>query len=96
MEAQRSRGNRVARGLGVVIFVIGVVLLGVVFALAAVTFSQLPRLLANSQAGVQGLGMMLLTAAVRAIFLLVMAYVSSLLASKGLELYAAARPEGGS
>ena len=94
MVTQDSGRYAVGRVLGIVIFAIGVVLLIVVFALAAITFGQLARAMANPPSVGPGIPTVLAVAGVRAVFLLVMAYVSSLLASKGLDLFTAAKSEG--
>lgn len=73
------------------IFTIGIALLVLVFVLAVMAFLQLPLIVASDRPAPQGIVTVLAVAAVRAVFLLVMAYVSSLLASKGLDLYAAAK-----
>lgn len=86
--------RRAGRWLGAVIFGAGVALLLVVFVLAAVTFYRLPQLLSSSSSGPRGIALPLAISLVRAVFLLVMAYVSSLLASKGLELLSTANTEG--
>jgi hypothetical protein len=74
-----------------VIFAIGVALLAAVFVLAILTFRQLPQVLASDQPAPQGTLAVLGIAAVRAVFFIVLGYVSSLIASKGLELYSASR-----
>jgi hypothetical protein len=67
-----------------------------VFGLAAVLFAGVPETLATAgRSSPQGLGPALAATAGRALLLLVMAYVSSLLTSKGLDLYVAARPQSG-
>jgi len=80
-----------ARAAGMIIFAIGIALMLLVFVLAAMTFSQLPQLIGGGTAAPQGIVSVLTVAAVRGGLLLVMAYVSSLLASKGLELYAVSK-----
>jgi uncharacterized protein YqhQ len=80
-----------ARSVGILIFTIGIALLVLVFVLAVMAFLQLPLIVASDRPAPQGIVTVLAVAAVRAVFLLVMAYVSSLLASKGLDLYAAAK-----
>ena len=70
-------------------------MLVVVFSLAAMAFLEVPEALAaGGKASGTGLGPALAGTAARVGFLLVMAYVSSLFASKGLDLYAAARGRG--
>ena len=91
MTAQGMPSGSVGRAIGIVIFIVGIVLLAVVFVLAILTFRQLPQILASDQPPPQGILTLLAIAAVRAVFLMVMGYVSSLLASKGLELYSASR-----
>jgi len=81
-----------ARALAVAIFAAGVLMLLAVFALAALAFARVPHALGAPRASSgPGVGPLLAATASRAAFLLVMAYVSSLLASKGLELYQAAQ-----
>lgn len=94
MATEHSGRYAAGRTLGIIIFVLGIVLLVVVFALAAITFGQLARAMADPSAAGPGIPTVLAAAAVRAVFLLVMAYVSSLLASKGLDLFSAAKSEG--
>jgi hypothetical protein len=67
-------------------------MLVVVFVLAALAFAGLPQALDSaSRSGSQGLLHVLAGVGARVAFLVVMAYVSSLVASKGLELFYAAR-----
>jgi len=88
MSIQNQTSSRTGRLLGGVIFGIGMVLLLMVFVLAARAFSQVPEgLEASVSASEPGVGVVLAGAAVRAAFLIVMAYASSLMASKGLDLY---------
>jgi hypothetical protein len=91
MAAQDVHVGSAGRSFGMVIFAIGVALLAAVFVLTILTFRQLPQILASDQPAPQGMLTVLAIAAVRAVFLIVMGYVSSLIASKGLELYAASR-----
>jgi len=91
MDVQAVQGGRAARRVGMLIFTIGIVLLAVVFSLAIITFRQLPQMMADDRVSPQGIIRGLTVAAVRGGFLLVMAYVSSLLASKGLDLYSASK-----
>ncbi len=96
MDADRKRNNRPGRLLGALIFAVGVVMLVVVFVLAAGAFAEVPAALGGAKGSSGGgLGGALAATGARAAFLLVMAYVSSLLASKGLDLYQAARGESG-
>ena len=96
MQAETRSANRGARWLGAIIFGIGIAMLLIVLALAAATFAAVPEALAaSSPSSHQGLGPALAATAARAAFLLVMAYVSSLVASKGLDLYVAARDRRG-
>jgi ABC-type anion transport system duplicated permease subunit len=90
MSAQNQTSSHAGRLLGGIIFGIGMVLLLVVFVLAARAFSQVPEgLKASMSASEPGVGVLLAGAAIRAVFLIVMAYASSLMASKGLDLYQA-------
>ncbi|UCC67541.1 MAG: hypothetical protein JSV79_10490 [Armatimonadota bacterium] len=96
MSAQGKTTNRAGRRVGALIFAVGLIMLVVVFALAAAAFQQIPAALGADEAGSgPGLGSALAAIGARAAFLLVMAYASSLLASKGLDLYQAARGDGG-
>jgi len=96
MQAERTSPSRAGRVLGATIFAAGMVMLLVVFALAALAFAQVPHALMAPRASPgPGIGRLLAVTAARAGFLLVMAYVSSLIASKGLELYQAAPGERG-
>ena len=95
MKGDNGKSGGAGRWTGAALFTIGMVMLVGVFALAAVSFAQVPRAIGGSHAASDpGLGALLGAAAARAGFLLVMAYVSSLVASKGLELYQAARGKG--
>jgi hypothetical protein len=96
MHDDTRTGGRAARSLGALIFGIGLLMMVVVFALAAVVFAAVPETLAAAgRSSAQGIGPALAATAARSVLLLVMAYVSSLLASKGLDLYVAARPQSG-
>jgi hypothetical protein len=96
MNSQTTRTAGGGRTLGAVIFALGVGLLAVVFALAAIAFAEVPASLAEpARSGAQSIGQVLTSAASKTLFLFVMAYAGSLLASKGLELYHAARDESG-
>jgi hypothetical protein len=84
--------NRAGRWIGGLIFGIGLAMLVAVFALAASAFVEVPQLLdAASKTSGEGLVGVLVSVGARVGFLVVMAYVSSLVASKGLELFYAAR-----
>lgn len=91
MDPHTAGTNTLIRRLGAGIFALGLLLLALVFTLAAIAFAQVPARLASPPGGVAAL---LAVALVRTLFLLVMAYAASLLASKGLELYQAGREEG--
>ena len=81
--------HRPGRWLGGLVFLIGLAMMVAVFALAAIAFFQVPEaLVSGSEAG---LGRLLAVAGAQIGFLFVMAYSSSLVASKGLELFTAAR-----
>jgi len=94
MNSEKTGANRSGRWLGALIFAIGVAMLVIVFVLAAGAFAEVPAALARPQAE-GGLVRALGVTGARAAFLLVMAYVSSLLASKGLDLYQAAQGKSG-
>ena len=95
MDAGTRGPSGTGRWLGGLIFAVGLLMLIAVFALAAVAFAQVPEVLASGgRSSGQGLVGGLAATGARAAFLLVMAYVSSLVASKGLELYQAARSRG--
>jgi hypothetical protein len=92
MNDEARKPNRAGRWIGALIFTIGMAMLVAVFALAAFAFAELPQTLDGaSQSSGQGLIQVLVGVAARVAFLVVMAYVSSLVASKGLELFYAAR-----
>lgn len=93
MNAESDRRNRAGRRVGAAIFAAGMALLLVVFGLAASAFARVPATLGGPRAS-SGLGGQLAEVGARVMFLFVMAYVSSLVASKGLDLYEAARREG--
>jgi len=78
--------HRAGRWFGGVIFLIGLGMMAAVFALAAIAFLRVPEALS----GVGG-ARPLAAAGVQIGFLFVMAYLSSLFASKGLELFSIAR-----
>ena len=82
--------NPKGRALGIVMLVIGTALLILVFVLAALTFAGLSGPAHSSAgAGLESASGLLAGIAARTAMLLVMAYASSLVASKGIELYAA-------
>jgi len=83
-----SVGSREGRRLGIVVFVIGVLLLLVVFALAVGAFSALPQALQHGPLTLDAAGGLLAVTVARAFVLIAMAYAGSLLASKGIEFYA--------
>ena len=92
MRTENQTSSRAGRLLGGIIFAIGMALLLVVFVLAARAFSEVPDgLEASASASEPGVGVVLAGAAVRAAFLIVMAYASSLMASKGLDLHQAGK-----
>lgn len=92
MNDEARKPNRTGRWVGALIFAIGMAMLVAVFALAALAFAGLPQILDGaSRSGSQGLIHVLTGVGARVAFLVVMAYVSSLIASKGLELFYAAR-----
>jgi hypothetical protein len=71
------------------VFGVGLAMMLGVFVLAVMAFLRVPAALAGAA---DKLGRSLAIAGVQIGFLFVMAYLSSLFASKGLELFAAARP----
>jgi|WetSurMetagenome_2_1015567.scaffolds.fasta_scaffold788271_1 hypothetical protein len=81
--------NPKGRALGIVMLVVGAALLLLVFILAARTFAGLSGPAHGSGAGLESASALLAGIAARTAMLLVMAYASSLVASKGIELYAA-------
>jgi ABC-type nickel/cobalt efflux system permease component RcnA len=81
--------HRPGRWLGGLVFLIGLAMMVAVFALAAIAFFQVPEALISGSD--EGLGRPLAVAGAQVGFLLVMAYLSSLFASKGLELFTVAR-----
>ncbi len=86
--------KRTGRSIGIALFAIGIAALIVVFALAAVAFARVPAQIEDPNLVAQrGVGGVLAAAAVKALFLLVMTYAASLLASKGIELSHAAGDE---
>jgi hypothetical protein len=76
------------RWLGGFILLLGLLMMIAVFALAVTAFVRVPEALAGRGAAI---GQSLAVAAIQIGLLFVMAYVASLLASKGLELFSAAR-----
>lgn len=77
-----------SKGIGVTLFCLGVVGIVIVFVLAAVAFANVPAQIADAKrVAEQGLGSILSGAVVKAVFLLVMTYAASLIASKGMDLY---------
>jgi hypothetical protein len=92
MNDEARKPNRLGRWTGGLIFAVGMAMLVMVFVLAAAAFAELPQTLDSaSQSSGQGLIHALAGVAARVGFLVVMAYVASLVASKGLELFYAAR-----
>jgi len=91
MTDQKLESHRPGRLLGALIFALGVGLLVVVFVLAAIAFIEVPARIAGPSGAQHGIGSVLAGAATSAVFLFVMAYAGSLVASKGLELYAMSR-----
>jgi hypothetical protein len=85
---------RAARG-GLIIFALGIVLLLGVFFLCFVLFNSAASMLAASETAVPGslppLSLQITVGVLRLGFLLVMGYVSSLIAGKGIALYGACR-----
>jgi ABC-type nickel/cobalt efflux system permease component RcnA len=93
MVEQQRGPHRAGQWFGGLVFAIGLAMMVAVFVFAVMAFLQVPAALAAGGriGGEDGLGRALAVAAVRIGLLFVMAYVSSLFASKGLELFAAAR-----
>jgi len=91
MTHQASESHGPGRWLGALIFAMGVGLLVVVFVLAALAFVQVPAGIAGPSGAQHGIGSVLAGAATKGVFLFVMAYAGSLVASKGLDLYAVSR-----
>lgn len=91
MTEASSGGHRGALWAGGLVFAIGLTMMLGVFALAVTAFLRVPAALAGPG---ESMGRSLAIAGVQIGFLFVMAYLSSLFASKGLELFAAARPLG--
>jgi hypothetical protein len=92
MSDEAKKPNRAGRWIGALIFTVGMAMLVAVFSLAWSAFAGLPDMLdAASQSSSHGMIQVVVMVAARVGFLVVMAYVSSLVASKGLELFYAAR-----
>jgi hypothetical protein len=91
MAEQQSGVHRAGQWVGGLVFALGLLMMAAVFIAAVVTFLQVPAALAAGGRIGGSLGRALAEAGVRIGLLFVMAIVSSLFASKGLELYAAAR-----
>jgi hypothetical protein len=84
--------HRPGRWVGGIVFGVGLAMMVAVFGLAVSAFFRVPEaLLSTSREGSQALARPLAAAGVQIGFLFVMAYVSSLFTSKGLEFFAAAR-----
>jgi len=84
--------HRAGRWFGGVIFLIGLGMMAAVFALAVIAFLRVPEaLMGGGGASGEGVAGPLAAAGVQIGFLFVMAYLSSLFASKGLELFSIAR-----
>lgn len=90
--AESGAQHRPGRWVGGIVFAVGLAMMVAVFGLAVTAFFQVPEaLLSTSRKGSEGLARPLAAAGVQIGFLFVMAYVSSLFTSKGLELFATAR-----
>ena len=84
-----------SRKIGIGLFCVGMTALVVVFALAAFAFARVPAQIADRElVAEQGVGGILAAAVVKAVFLLVMTYAASLVASKGVDLLYVNRDEG--
>lgn len=90
MTEGKSEAHRGGLWAGGVVFTLGVAMMLVVFALAVTAFVRVPAALAGPA---KDLGRSLTIATMQIGFLFVMGFVSSLIASKGLELFAAARTD---
>jgi hypothetical protein len=88
----KSAGHRGGLCVGGLVFGIGLAMMLGVFVMAVMAFIRVPAALATPA---DSLGRSLAVAGVQIGFLFVMAYLSSLFASKGLELFAAARGSEG-
>lgn len=91
-----ARVQGAARVLGAAIFGVGVALLVLVFILAVTIFHRVPQSLTGPLAAAHGVVLPLATAGVQGLLLVVMAYISSLLAGRGLDLLATASSREGS
>ncbi len=93
MVEQQSGPSRTGQWFGGLVFALGLAMMVAVFVFAVMAFLQVPAALSAGGriSGEGGLGRSLAVAGVRIGLLFVMAYVSSLFASKGLELFAASR-----
>ena len=92
MTEARSAGHRGGLWAGGLVFGVGLAMMLGVFALAVMAFLKVPAALAGPGTNI---GRSLSVAGVQIGFLFVMAYLSSLFASKGLELFSAARGSEG-
>jgi hypothetical protein len=90
MAEVKNESHRGGLWAGGVVFTVGVAMMLTVFALAVTAFVRVPAALAGPA---KDMGRTLTIAGIQIGFLFVMAFVSSLIASKGLELFAAARPD---
>ena len=81
--------HRAGRWFGGLVLLVGLAMMAAVFSLAVVAFFRVPEALMGS--GSEGITRPLAAAGVQIGFLFVMAYLSSLFASKGLELFSIAR-----
>jgi hypothetical protein len=86
-EGARSETDFPARMVGMVIFLLGLVLLILVFAWAFGMFSALGRSATRQGLELVDVGF----AGLRVLLLLVMGYVASLIATKGIQLYGVGR-----
>ena len=92
MAEVKAAGHKGGLWVGGLVFAIGLAMMLGVFALAVMAFLRVPAALAGPGANT---GRSLSVAGVQIGFLFVMAYLSSLFASKGLELFSAARGSQG-
>lgn len=74
--------------MGLAVLLVGAALLSVVVALAWQAFSGLPAAVQGKPLTLERVGGLVAVTAARACLLIAMAYAASLLASKGIELYA--------
>jgi len=93
MSQDKEGGRSAGRWIGGVIFFVGLGMMGVVFALAVMAFMRVPEALLSGSDDAP-LSRPLGAAGVQIGFLFVMAYLSSLFASKGLELFEASHARG--